>query len=229
VADAFNHCIRKIDLKTGVISTVAGSGKKGYTGDGGPAMQATMNEPYAVVADTDGNLYIADRLNAVVRKVDGKTGTMTTVAGTSEKGFGGDGGPGTKALLREPNDCCLDGKGGLLIADVADWRIRRLDLKTGVITTFAGIGRRAGKVDRHSIGDGGPAKDAVIVGARAVCIDGQGNTWICEREGSAVRKVDATGKITTAAGTGMPGDTDGPALEAAFRNPKGIRCDRQGN
>src|SRR5207302_3134307 len=101
----------------------------------------------------------------------------------------------------EPNDCCLDGKGGLLIADVADWRIRRLNLTTGIITTFAGTGKAKiklkTKIDRAACGDHGPADKAIVVGARSVCVDGVGNTYICEREGSAVRKVDAKGVITT--------------------------------
>lgn len=235
IAEATNHCIRKVNLKTGAISTVAGTGKKGYTGDGGKATEATFNEPYAVVVDKDDNLYIVDRLNAVVRKVDGKTGIVTTVAGNGKKDYAGDGGLGTKASLREPNDCILDGKGGLLIADVADWRIRRLDLATGIISTFAGTGRAKiatkTKIDRAKCGDGGPADKAIVVGARAVCVDGLGNTYICEREGSAVRKVDAKGVITTLAGTGewaYKGD-NGPAKDAIFAGPKGIRCDAAGH
>src|SRR5687768_11723972 len=86
IAESGNHCIRKVNLKTGVITTVAGTGKKGYTGDGSPATQATFNEPYSVVVDGDDNLYITDRLNAVVRKVAGKTGIITTIAGTGKKG-----------------------------------------------------------------------------------------------------------------------------------------------
>ena len=228
IAEATNHCIRKVDLKTGIISTVAGTGKKGYSGDGGPALQAAMNEPYAVVVDEKGNLYIVDRNNAVVRKVDASTGGISTVAGNGTKGYGGDGGPGNQAMLREPNDCCLDGAGGLLIADVGDWRIRRLDLKTGIISTFAGIGKGAPK---SNLGEGGPANKALIVGARAVCVDGKGNTYICEREGSKIRKVDAAGIITTVAGTGKRGSggDGGPALKAAFDGPKGIRCDKMGN
>jgi hypothetical protein len=227
IAEANNHCIRRVDLKTGNIATVAGTTKKGYSGDGGKATEATMNEPYAVVADQNGDLYIVDRLNAVVRKVDGKTGVMTTLAGNSKKDFAGDGGKASEASLREPNDCILDGKGGLLIADVADWRVRRVDLKTGVITTFAGTGK--GKKDAK--GDGGPADKAVIVGARAVCVDGAGNTYICEREGNAIRKVDGKGIISTIAGTGAAGyDGDGgPAVKATFRGPKAIRCDQAGN
>jgi streptogramin lyase len=231
VAEAFNHCIRKIDASTGVITTVAGNGKKGYSGDDGPAVKATMNEPYAVAVTDDGDLYIVDRLNAVIRRVDGRTGIITTVVGTGKPGYGGDGGKGTAAQLREPNDCCLDASGGLLIADVADWRIRRLDLKTGIVTTFAGTGRTKGKVDRTRIGDGGPAAEAVVVGARAVCVDARGNTYICEREGNAIRRVDAGGKIETVAGTGAAGYSGdgGAAKKATFNGPKGIRCDRDGN
>jgi streptogramin lyase len=185
-----------------------------------------MNEPYAVVVDAHDNLYIVDRLNAVVRKVDGQTGIISTLAGTGKKGYGGDGGPAEKAMLREPNDCCLDGKGGLLIADVADWRIRRVDLKSGMITTFAGVGHPKGEYDRA---DGGPATKAAVVGARAVCVDTKGNIYICEREGNSIRKVDAKGIISTVAGNYSAGYKDGPALQAQFKGPKGIRCDKQGN
>jgi sugar lactone lactonase YvrE len=229
IADAFNHCIRRVDLKKGTITTVAGSGKKGYSGDGGPATKATLNEPYAVVVAPGGDLYIVDRLNACVRKVDGKTGVITTAAGTGKKGYSGDGGPANRAQLVEPNDCFLDGAGGLLIADVSDWRVRRLDLKTGTISTFAGTGRKKGRPARKDLGDGGPATRAVLHGARAVCVDGKGNTYICEREGNAVRKVDGKGVVTTLAGTGQAGYVDGPAAQARFRGPKAIRCDREGN
>jgi hypothetical protein len=232
VAEAGNHCIRKMNLKTGVISTVAGNGQKGYSGDGGPATAATMNEPYSVVVNARGDLFIADRLNAVVRKVDGKTGIISTVVGNGQKGYGGDGGPGTAAMLREPTDCWLVGKGrdaALLIADESDWRIRRLDLERGTITTFAGIGRPPGRVSRPFPGEGGPATQAVLGGGRAVCTDRKGNIYLCA--GNAIRKVDTSGVITTLAGTGATGyDGDGgDAHQATFRGPRGVRCDRQGN
>ena len=111
VAEATNHCIRRIDQATGVITTVAGTGAVGYSGDGGPATRATLNQPYSLQIDTNGDIYIVDRLNAVIRKVEAATGLITTVAGTGEPGSGGDGGPGTRAQLREPNDCFLDGRG----------------------------------------------------------------------------------------------------------------------
>jgi NHL repeat len=235
IAEAGNHCIRKVNLLTGLITTVAGNGKKGYSGDGGKATDAAFNEPYAVVVDKNDNLFLVDRRNAVVRKVDGKTGIVTTVAGNGKKDFAGDGGKAVDASLREPNDCCFDGKGGLLIADVADWRIRRLDLATGIITTFAGTGRAKltlkSKIDREKCGDGGPADKAILVGARAVCVDGKGNTYVCEREGSAIRKVDAKGIITTIAGTGEWGYSGdhADAKLAVFAGAKGIRCDAAGN
>jgi sugar lactone lactonase YvrE len=185
-----------------------------------------MNEPYALQVDRNGDLYIVDRLNAVVRKADAATGLISTVAGTGEKGYGGDGGPGTLAQMREPNDCFLDDEGGLLIADMQDQRVRRLDLATGTITTFAGTGEKVRD------GDGGLASEAGINGARAVCGDGQGNIYICEREGNAVRKVDGSGTMTTFAGEsggmGYSGD-GGPAVLATFKGPKAIRCDAAGN
>ena len=225
LAEAGNHCVRKLDLATGVITMVAGCGAAGYSGDGGPATQAAMNEPYAVQVDANGDLYIVDRLNAAVRRVDAATGVISTVAGTGEKGYGGDGGPGAAAKMREPNDCWLDGSGGLLIADILDQRVRRLDLRSGVIDTFAGTG------DRARTGDGGPAAEAGIDGARAVCGDSEGNIFICEREGNGLRKVDTRGIITTVAGTGERGyaGDGGPASHATFDGPKAVRCDDEGN
>ena len=225
ISDGRTHTIRRIDRATWVITTVAGNGKEGYTGDGGPATQATLNNLYSLDVDTNGDIYIVDRLNAAIRKVDAATGIITTVAGTGEPGYSGDGGPGTMAQLREPNDCFLDGRGGLLIADIQDQRIRRLDLKTGILTTFAGNG------EKLRVGDDRPAAEASIMGARAVCMDRKGNTYICEREGNGVRKVDANGIMSTFAGTGERGYSGdgGPALAATWGAPKAIRCDHQDN
>ena len=223
--EARNHTVRCVDQATGVITTVVGTGADGYSGDDGPATQATLNQPYALRIDANDDIYIVDRLNAAVRKVDAATGVITTVVGTGEPGYGGDGGPGNQAQLREPNDVFLDGKGGLLIADIQDQRIRRLDLGTGIITTFAGNGEKVRG------GDGHPANQASILGARAVCMDSKGNTYICEREGHGVRKVDANGIMSTLAGTGERGYTGdgGPALTATWNGPKAIRCDRHDN
>ncbi len=225
VADATSHCVRRVDQATGIITTVAGNGQMGYSGDGGPATQAAMNQPYSLQVDRNGDIYIVDRLNAAVRKVAAATGIITTVAGNGQAGYSGDGGPGARAQLREPNDCFLDGRGGLLIADIQDQRVRRLDLRTGIITTFAGNGEKARQ------GDGLPAAQASIFGARAVCMDRRGNTYICEREGNGVRLVDARGVMSTYAGTGERGYSGdgGSALAATWGAPKAIRCDAQGN
>ena len=225
IAEATNHCIRRVDVDSGVITTIAGTGDQGYSGDGGPATGATFNQPYSLQVDSNGGVYVVDRLNYVIRKVDAATGIVTTVAGTGEAGYGGDGGPGTMAQFREPNDCFLDGSGGLFIADIQDQRIRRLDLASGIITTFAGNG------EKERSGDGLPATEASILGARAVCMDSAGNTYIAEREGNGIRMVDTQGIMHTLAGTGEFGyDGDGgPALQATWGAPKAIRCDYAGN
>ena len=205
--------------------TLAGCGRKGYTGDGGPATQATMNEPYGVLPDRDGNLFIVDRLNAVIRRVDGKTHVITTYAGTGTKGYSGDGGPASQAQLKEPNALDFDSHGDLFIADVADNRMRKVDHRTGVITTVCGTGRL------EFAGDGGPAVQAGIRGARGVAFDRSDNMWICEREGNRVREVEAkTGIIRTVAGTGAKGYSGdgGPALQATFNGPKWIHVGPDG-
>ncbi len=225
VAEAMNHCIRRVDAASGVITSIAGTGAEGYSGDGGPATAATFNQPYSLQVDASGDVYVVDRLNYVIRKIDAATGVITTVAGTGESGHGGDGGPATQAQFREPNDCFLDGRGGLLIADVQDQRIRRLDLASGIITTFAGDG------EKRRGGDGQPATEASILGARAVCMDAAGNTYIAEREGNGIRKVDANGVMSTLAGTGEfgYGGDGGPAFIATWGGPKAIRCDHAGH
>jgi len=230
IADAAGHRVRKLDLRTGRIATVVGTGEAGTRGDGAPATEARIDSPYAVAAGEGGSLFLVEQKGRVVRKVDGPSGRIGTFAGRPD-GAVGDGGPATAARLAEPNDAVLDGRGGLMIADVADWRVRRVDLATGLISTFAGTGKSKARVDRSEIGDGGQAAGAVIVGARAVAVDGLGNTYLCEREGNAIRKVDARGVITTFAGTGAKGYTGdgGEARLATFDGPKGVRCDRLGN
>ncbi len=224
--EARNHVVRRVDAASATITTVAGVGEPGYSGDGGPAAAATLNEPYSLAVDANGDIYIVDRLNSAVRRVDGATGVISTVAGVGEPGYSGDGGPGHHAQMREPNDCFLDGKGGLLIADIQDQRVRRLDLASGIINTFAGNGEKA------RAGDGMPASQASILGARAVCMDSRGNTYIAEREGNGVRMVTAGGIMATVAGAdaqrGYSGD-GGPALAAAWGAPKALRCDANDN
>src|SRR5207247_4390943 len=181
IADMANQGMRRVDHRSHRITTVAGCGQKGDGGDGGPATSARFNEPYAAAVDARRNLFIIDRLNARVRRVDGKSGIITTVAGTGMPGYSGDGGPGDRAQLREPNGIALY-RGQLYIADVSDQRVRRLDLATGTITTVAGTGRRATE------GDGSPAARAALDGPRAVAVDRRGALFIVEREGNRVRR-----------------------------------------
>jgi DNA-binding beta-propeller fold protein YncE len=227
LSDTMNHRIRRVDARTGVITTVAGSGRAGFSGDGGPATAAELNEPYGVVLDRQGNLYMADRLNRRVRRVDAKDGTITTVAGDGSKATSGDGGPATAAGMVEPNGVALDPGGRrLFIADVAGHRVRVVDLDSGRIATFAGTGQ-----PRHE-GDGGPAPAAAIFGARAVEVGPDGTVYILERQGNTLRAVDPhTGIITTRAGTGAKGYSGdgGPAASATFNGPKEMAVDGRGN
>jgi DNA-binding beta-propeller fold protein YncE len=226
-SDTFNHCIRRVTARTGVITTCAGYGEAGYSGDGGPAVRARFNEPYGIAIDNAGNIYIADRHNHCVRRVDGVTGIVTTFAGNGSSGFSGDAGAASRAGMVEPNGLALDpAQNRLFIADVADHRVRAVDLASGTIRTFAGTGE-----PQHS-GDGGPAGIAGIHGARAVKVAADGTVYILERQGSTLRAVDPhTGIITTVAGTGAraySGD-NGPAIAAAFNAPKELAIDRDGN
>jgi len=227
-SDTNNHCIRRVDAKTSVITTIAGNGKKGFSGDNGPATDATMNEPYGIERDRIGNLYIIDRLNACVRKVDVKTNMISTIAGVGgKKGFSGDKGPANTALLREPNGIALDlNEERLFIADVADQRIRVVDLKSGVIDTYCGTGKKV-----HD-GDGGPFNEASLFGPRAIAFAPDGALFIVEREGHCVRRIDpATNKIELFAGTMKKGYTgDGKlATDATFNGPKELGIDAKGN
>jgi streptogramin lyase len=218
ITEVKNHRVRRLDLGAGTISTVVGNGAKGYSGDGGPALKASLNEPYEVRFDADGNMFFVEMQNHIVRKVDVKNGQIETVAGTGKAGFRGDGGPAIKAMLSSPHSIALDGSGGLYIADIGNHRIRRVDLKSGVIETIAGNG------GKQLPQDGGLARGNPILGPRALFIN-DGVLWIALREGNSVWRLDLeTGRLVHVAGTGAAGYTGdgGPAKEATFDGPKGI-------
>lgn len=225
-SDTFNHRIRRVEARSGIITTVAGSGQAGYGGDGGPATLAAFNEPYGIALDRAGNIYVADRHNHCVRRIDAASGIVTTFAGNGSAGYSGDGGPAARAGLVEPNGLGFDSaERHLFIADVADNRVRAVDLARGTIATFAGTGEAA-----HT-GDGGPATAAGVWGARAVKVAADGRVYILERQGSSLRAADPhTGVIATVAGTGARGYSGdgGPALAAVFDAPKEMAIDSNG-
>lgn len=223
--DTINHVIRKVD-ENGIIRTVAGNGTQGFSGDGGIATDAQLNEPYEIRFDKDDNMFFVEMRNHIVRRVDSNTGIISTVAGTGEAGFSGDGGKATNATMQQPHSIQFGHNGDLYICDIGNHRIRKIDLKTGIITTFAGTGERKPTPDGASI-NGTP-----LNGPRAIDFDNDGNMWLALREGNAVYKIDMqTNTIHHIAGTGTKGFTGngGPAKEATLSGPKGISIGPDGN
>jgi hypothetical protein len=199
---------------------LAGTGEAGLTGDGGPAAAAQFRGPHHLLVGPDGHLYIADTFNNAVRRIDLRSGVVTRVAGTGEKGFGGDGGPAVAARFGGIFAIAFrDGR--LHVCDLDNRRIRAVDLRTGVVTTVAGNGEKGIPVD------GGRALEQPLVDPRAIAFDSRGNLYICERGGHALRVVDPSGKIRTVAGTGEPGFSGdgGPARKALLNGPKHISVD----
>ncbi len=212
IADLKNDRIRRVDTSTGIITTVAGNGEHGYSGDNGHATQAMLASPIAVTCNDDGDLYIADHRNSRIRKVDAATGTITTVAGTGEQGYSGDGGPATQAAISLPRDVALDPDGTLYIADGGNNRIRKVT-PDGAIFTVAGTGRA------EFSGDGGPAHNADLSMPYSIALASDGNLYVVDTGNYRVRKIDSTtGIIITVAGNGSYGFSGdgGPAIEAAL-------------
>jgi len=226
IADAGNNRIRKVDASTGVITTVAGNGTGGYSGDGGPAAAASLNLPSGAAIDASGNIYIADQNNHRIRKVDASTGNITTIAGNGTAAYSGDGGPAASASINRPTGVTVDASGNIYIADQNNNCIRKVDASTGDITTIAGNGTKG-----YS-GDGGPAASASLDHPTGAAIDGSGNIYIADYSNHSIRKMDAsTGNITTVAGNGTAGYSGdgGPAASASLSNPYGVAVDGSGN
>jgi sugar lactone lactonase YvrE len=221
IADDLNHVVRKVFH--GIITTVAGNGTDGYSGDGGPATSAQIGDPYGVAVDAAGNLYIAGLGGQAVRKVS-PDGTISTVAGNGAMGYSGDGGPATSAKLAAPYGVVADAAGDLYIADHLNNVIRKVS-PDGTITTAAGTGPHG-----YS-GDGGPATNALLNQPGGVAVDAAGNFYVADLGHNAIRKVWANGVITTVAGTGEPGDSGdgGPATSALLNQPQGVARDAAGN
>lgn len=218
--DLDNQRIRRLDLRTRRTLTIAGNGQKGYSGDGGAATDASLNMPHEIQFDSVGHLYIAERDNHVIRKVDAKTGTISTFAGMGSPGFSGDGGLASNAQLRAPHSIAVDpSRRFLLICDIGNHRIRRIDFATGVINTFGGTG------DRRPTPDGAPLNGTALNGPRTFAFDSAGDLYLALREGNAIYRVDGKSlSLHHVAGTGEQGYSGdgGPARLARLGGPKGL-------
>jgi sugar lactone lactonase YvrE len=222
IADSSNHRIRKV-ATSGVMSTVAGTGVPGYSGDGGPATSALLNGPVGVALDASGNLFIADYVSQRVRKVT-PGGVITTIAGNGSQGYNGDGGPATSAQLNEPWGLAVDASGDVFIADVINQRVRMVT-PAGVISTVAGMGAPG------FAGDGGPATNAQLQFPSGVAVDRHGDLFIADSGNNSVREVTPDGMINTFAGSdfqGFGGD-GGPATSADLYDPTGVAVDSSGD
>lgn len=235
IADTHNHRIRRVEAGTGVITTVAGTGRAGFTGDSGPAINATLNAPRGIAIDGDGNIYIADSNNYRIRRVEAATGLISTVAGNGAQGLTSDGLPALETSFFIPIDLKLDLQGNLLIADAGNNRVYRLDFTTGIVTTLAGSGK-AFESGGFS-GDGGPATDARFNFLTGIALDREGNIFIADTGNHRVRRVDSSGIVNTVAGDGFTGEfgsgrfrgDGGSALDASFNFPVGLAFDGDGN
>ncbi len=222
IADRYNHRVRKVDL-TGVITTFAGTGSAGHSGDGGPATAAELNTPIVLAADTAGNIYVGETGYECIRKIT-PLGIITTIAGTAiGSGYSGDGGPATDASIGIDYGLCTDRAGNVYFSDITNHVVRKID-NAGIITTFAGNG-----VMGFS-GDGGLATSAQLSGPNGLSSDTAGNIYIADVANNRVRVVNTSGTISTFAGTsfGYSGD-GGPATAAQFNGPSGVAADDFGN
>jgi len=226
ISDCLNNRIRKVNLSTGYIVTIAGDSSAGYSGDNGLAINAKLSYPAGITVDGNGNVYICDFGNAVIRKITAATGIITTVAGNGLSGYAGDGGLAINAKLLACSGIAVDASGNIFIADEGNNRIRRVAVSTGIITTVAGNGT-AGYT-----GDGNFAASAELDGPQDILIDGSNNLYIADLNNDVIRKVSAsTGKITTVAGDGTAGYSGdgGMATSAKLHSPMGVCMSATGN
>ncbi len=225
ISDTFNHRIRIVNIKKGVITTLAGNGKDGYRGDNGPATEASLSEPTGIAVDQKGDIYFADLRNNKIRKVEKATGIIKTLAGNGDDFFSGDEGPAVDASLSGPSGISIDKEGNIYIADTFNNRIRMVDAKKGIITTVAGDGDRYQIKQKES-----SAKN--LSRPYSVAIDSNGNIYTTDSDNHMIRKIDkSSGEITNIAGNGKAGfSPDGtPSNEAMLNYPFGIAIDSDNN
>jgi sugar lactone lactonase YvrE len=221
--DLDNQRIRRLDRGTRQVTTIAGNGTRGHSGDGGPATGAALNMPHEIQFDARGHLYVAERDSHVVRKIEASTGIISTLAGTGTPGFSGDGGPAGSAELRQPHAIAIDRQNGLLICDIGNHRIRRVDLATNRIETWAGTGVA------QPTPDGAPLAGTPLNGPRTFAFGADGSLFLALREGNAILRIDpAMRTLHHVAGVGgrngWSGD-GGPARAAQLGGPKGLAFD----
>ncbi|MCX5806839.1 MAG: SMP-30/gluconolactonase/LRE family protein [Proteobacteria bacterium] len=225
IVDMKNHRVRKLDILTNKLTTVAGTGTAGFSGDGGAATGATLDTPGGIAVDSSGNLFIADTNNSRIRKVDFLTGIIITVAGKNISGYDQDEHAATSAKLNKPSDVFVDASGTFFIADTQNHLIRKVDT-SGTIHTVAGTARIAG----YS-GDGGSATSAQISSPGGVFVDVSGNVYFADTGNNSVRKVNTSAIISTVAGTGLAGylGDGGAATSATLTSPTDVRVDGSGS
>ena len=225
VSDSANHRVRKI-TKDGTVTTVAGIGTAGCSGDGGPALKAQLNEPWDLAWDGQGRLSWVERLGNIIRRMDLSTGTLETLAGSSQLGFSGDGGPAAQAQLNQPHGLVYDAQGNLYIADIHNHRVRRIDHQTGIITTIAGTGVR-----KLPTPEGATAMGTPINGPRALALDRQGRLLLVLRDGHALLRFEKDGTLTHVIGTGTKGYSGdgGDPKKALVSGPKAVAVASNGD
>jgi hypothetical protein len=237
-ADGDNNRIRRVDISTRIITTVAGTGAAVDSGDGGPAVSAGVSRPTGMTVDAAGDLYFSSSWSRV-RKVNVSTGTIETVAGQFVTSFGGDNGPAVDAQFWDPVPSAIDRTGNLFIADYENSRVRMVTAATDIVTTIAGSGGCTTGPPPFNVlvcqggfsGDGGPAMDATLNHAQSVALDLSGNLYIADTINHRIRWVDAsTGLIYTIAGNGVNGFSgdEGPALTAEISFPASVAVDQSG-
>jgi len=212
------HRVLRLDPKTRRLTSVAGNGRKGYSGDGGPATAASLNEPYEVRFDSHGNMLILEMQNHLLRRVDAPTGRISTVAGNGTAGYGGDGGPASKAQFRDPHSFIVDADDNIYVSDLDNHRVRKIDAKTSRITSFVGNG------ERGTPAEGAMASEQPFITPQGLALR-EGQLWIASPSSHSVWRVElSSGRIYRVAGTGQQGHTGdgGDPLKATFDGPRGM-------